>query len=1096
MVLEQFIIDADIIWDQVGKTFFENPEAKPGRIMRVQVVNAGIIEDLTGYTLNLGWTSVRDPSKFGLDAFDDVDITKGIFEIEYTSGMLTNVGPLNASLQLVPPGEGRPIESNNFKLTVKNSAINAEAIQSETSFKALENALVEVNSWNARIDLVEQEFKGRADALDGAYPVRLTAAEQSVAAVEAQVDLLNRGLGETMASLALLNSTYPAGDTKDHIVAGNIAEVDTLTVTAIPTVAGNITVTLNGVAKTITVDPAVQTTTALVAALIRGTAFTGWTTAGTGTTVTFTSTTAGARTVPIFSGGTTGVTASIVVTVKGENANFHRYFWNGTAWADGGAYQAIEVTNKSIGFEKTKFISTLNLLSSANKYLNKAVNPTTGALEWHATSSAFEIELVVGESYYISQTTSERYRMWLLDANMVPISNFVTLGIGWNNNFTHPTAKYLRGTLVEDSYPSAYICKSEHQSSYFRGQRYIIDGLYVENIDELINDAEQMQSDLEVMGEFFGMYPDLISEAVFIDNSYVNSTNGNIGSNSAYAYPDVYIPIEFGKRYYLFLDGVPKSISQHHAYYNIDKVRIRGGGSDLSFIEAQSESEKFFRFSVSKTAIPRYVELELRESETGVYKTSIIKPEYLPKDTSALEDFFNLVPNFLAGASYPDGKYISSYDGSVGSNADYTYPDVYIPMKQGMRYYAFKNGMSVPISQHNAIYNEVKQFITSRSGSPAYITPISEDEKYFRFSISKTTNPDYAIMEVQESTDGVYQRNGIKDSAINPIFRTNGLSGPTRSIGALTTMTDGLSIELESNAIKKNKTLSFSGRVGTFSGLRLGHGQTDYGGSYIDIDATTIKVYHYATGETLTNTLTHGLIIIDFIHVFLSVDENCNILIRVTTSGGVYESPSIAWQGYNGKIFAKSLGSSLTDCTLIWDCADYIKPIYIFGDSYMSLTSSSRWPTYIRTFGFDNWLVNGFPGQGSSSAFTMLTTILSHHKPKFIIWAMGMNDADTTVVNPGWKTAFDNLKSLCEVNAIELIACTIPSVPDRVHIYKNEVVRNSGLRYIDFNKAVGADISTSWFTGMLSVDNVHPSDSGARALAMRALMDVPELART
>ena len=180
MVLEQFIIDADIIWDQVGKTFFENPEAKPGRIMRVQVVNAGIVEDLTGYTLNLGWTSVRDPSKFGLDAFDDVDITKGIFEIEYTSGMLTNVGPLNASLQLVPPGEGRPIESNNFKLTVKNSAINPAAIQGETSFSTLENALVEVNGWNARIDLVEQEFKDRAEALDGAYPVRLTSVENSV----------------------------------------------------------------------------------------------------------------------------------------------------------------------------------------------------------------------------------------------------------------------------------------------------------------------------------------------------------------------------------------------------------------------------------------------------------------------------------------------------------------------------------------------------------------------------------------------------------------------------------------------------------------------------------------------------------------------------------------------------------------------------------------------------------------------------------------------------------------------------------------------------------------------------------------------------
>lgn len=370
MVLEQFIIDADIIWDQVGKTFFENPEAKPGRIMRVQVVNAGIIEDLTGYTLNLGWTSVRDPSKFGLDAFDDVDIIKGIFEIEYTSGMLTNVGPLNASLQLVPPREGRPIESNNFKLTVKNSAINPEAIQGETSFKALENALVEVNGWNTRIDVVEQEFKDRADALDGAYPVRLTAAEQSVAAVEAQVDLLNRGLGETMPTMAALLSTYPTGDTRDHIVAGNIAEVDTLTVTAIPTAAGNITITLNGVAKTVAVDPAVQSTTALVATAIRAAVYTGWTTGGNGSIVTFTATTVGTRTAPAFSGDTTGTTGTFVRTAIGEAANFHRYFWNGTAWTDGGIYQAVELIDNSVTQSKIKYNGVLRNRGIAYPFKN------------------------------------------------------------------------------------------------------------------------------------------------------------------------------------------------------------------------------------------------------------------------------------------------------------------------------------------------------------------------------------------------------------------------------------------------------------------------------------------------------------------------------------------------------------------------------------------------------------------------------------------------------------------------------------------------------------------------------------------------------
>lgn len=216
MVLEQFIIDADIIWDQVGKTFFENPEAKPGRIMRVQVVNAGIVEDLTGYTLNLGWISVRDPSKFGLDAFDDVDITKGIFEIEYTSGMLANIGPLNASLQLVPPGEGRPIESNNFKLTVKNSAINPAAIQGETSFSTLENALVEVNGWNTTIDgkvvaweadmaATKQLYIDNMEEVERTYPQELVSLSQKL---EHKTDKENVAVTDINKNLGKFDQTY------------------------------------------------------------------------------------------------------------------------------------------------------------------------------------------------------------------------------------------------------------------------------------------------------------------------------------------------------------------------------------------------------------------------------------------------------------------------------------------------------------------------------------------------------------------------------------------------------------------------------------------------------------------------------------------------------------------------------------------------------------------------------------------------------------------------------------------------------------------------------------------------------------------------
>lgn len=97
------------------------------------------------------------------------------------------------------------------------------------------------------------------------------------------------------------------------------AEVASLSVTAAPTVAGNVTVTLNGTGFPVAVDPTIETTATLVAAKIRGTAMTGWTLAGTGTTVTFTSTTVGSRTDATFSGGTTTATGTMTTTTQGAN---------------------------------------------------------------------------------------------------------------------------------------------------------------------------------------------------------------------------------------------------------------------------------------------------------------------------------------------------------------------------------------------------------------------------------------------------------------------------------------------------------------------------------------------------------------------------------------------------------------------------------------------------------------------------------------------------------------------------------------------------------------------------------------------------------
>ena len=134
-----------IIWDRANKKIFETIEANSGdsngRKLVVQVINQETTEVLSGTTLSLGWKS-RNGAK-GLDAFNVVDASEGIFEIYYTTEMLSNIGNIEASLILIN-STGR-IESSSFTISVRPSTVDDESVESENSFTALTEALVKVN---------------------------------------------------------------------------------------------------------------------------------------------------------------------------------------------------------------------------------------------------------------------------------------------------------------------------------------------------------------------------------------------------------------------------------------------------------------------------------------------------------------------------------------------------------------------------------------------------------------------------------------------------------------------------------------------------------------------------------------------------------------------------------------------------------------------------------------------------------------------------------------------------------------------------------------------------------------------------------------
>lgn len=314
-------------------------------------------------------------------------------------------------------------------------------------------------------------------------------------------------------------------------------------------------------------------------------------------------------------------------------------------------------------------------------------------------------------------------------------------------------------------------------------------------------------------------------------------------------------------------------------------------------------------------------------------------------------------------------------------------------------------------------------------------------------------------------------------------------------IGSAETLTDGQYIKLESNSIRKNKKMSFFCKITSFGSVFIGKGEgITYNGFGIVVDGTNISTS--IDGVTFGTSVPHGLTIEDYLMIVIDIGELQAFTVTLSTHGGQFVRHLTGWSGFRGEIFVKSIGSTLTDCHLTWQCDDYKKRVWAFGDSYFSHFSNNRWPYWLLTWGYDNCLLNGFPGENSADAYPDLTKALQHGTPKYLVWCLGMNDPDTSsAINATWLEKVQSIEEICESKDIELILATIPNVTNATYsnVKKNEWIRTSGHRYIDFAKAVGAETSpSSWNEDYLSDDGVHPSETGARILCARALVDCPE----
>ena len=153
-----------VTWDHSTNTIYNNirtaSEDANGRKLVVQVVNGHQLEDLTSVDLRLYWEF--DEHK-GFDDFELIDEDNGIYEIHFSTDMVSHVGAHKAWLHLVD-AEGT-VTSEPFTVTVFEG-VDADTIQDSNEFNALSNALVAISdletNYAPRLNSVENNKADKA----------------------------------------------------------------------------------------------------------------------------------------------------------------------------------------------------------------------------------------------------------------------------------------------------------------------------------------------------------------------------------------------------------------------------------------------------------------------------------------------------------------------------------------------------------------------------------------------------------------------------------------------------------------------------------------------------------------------------------------------------------------------------------------------------------------------------------------------------------------------------------------------------------------------------------------------------------------------
>lgn len=601
---------------------------------------------------------------------------------------------------------------------------------------------------------------------------------------------------------------------------------------------------------------------------------------------------------------------------------------------------------------------------------------------------------------------------------------------------------------------------------------------------ELSGEVSHLSQNIDSMRKAFPTSTNLfnIDDPDVMNGEYITNTGQQATSQSGVLSESGWIAVEPSTQYMIGADGLtyPRYITE----YDSSKTVISGGGASEANITT-TPSTAYIRFCFRNN----YNHWRMNKGSSilpyepfyyDYIKTDdTLTDEYLPANAKAVGDTF-------ANAGFSNQTYtaddvlaLTFTDGYVGTNGG-------VSTSTALHY-----SNQIDVSEGDTLYTGTGgnfRFVCAYDSNGSAVSAKGAD------SVSTYTVPS-GIVKVVVTTYKSYTGTIRHTHTDSEFVASNGQLGYFRAEGNLS---DGDTLTLPITNVNKNVRQAFTADITSFSGLLIGR-KNGNEGYWAVIDGTNITVYR---DNVASDPVPHGLTIQNNIqvriitHNDLSVPNDLyNADIIVTSNGESFTAQNIGWvRTYNTPI-VQSIGSTLTDCVMSWETGDADKAIYMFGDSYFSWYPQ-RWTYYCAKDGFaNNALFNAYAGENTANAVIALQNVVPMGRPKYLVWCLGMNDGSDSESAPSsaWVTGIDAVINICKRYGITPIFATIPTVPTINNEQKNAWVRNSGYRYIDFAKAVGADSSGNWYSGMIESDNVHPSEKGAKALYGRVLTDFPEI---